>query len=381
MNLNKIDSRLIETISILNCETKTECFVFAKDFDATRRLLKNKKVSVLCEYLFINCFCCFLSQKQIFDLSDYGMVKHISSDPKAFSLMYIAKSVLQKEKCKLNGDGVGIAFIDTGACPHADFVLGENRIKTFKDFVGGRKNPYDDNGHGTFVCGVCSGNGVMSKFRYSGIACKSQMHILKALDANGEANASRILDAMQWVYENHKKCNIKIVCMSFGSEPLGFNDPIVMGAEALWEDGVLVVAAAGNSGPEFQTIKSPGISRKIVTVGGIDDNRYDNKSYNKNFFEIADFSSRGPAFRSAKPDVVAPSVEITSCSAKGLYSQLSGTSVATPMVAGVCALILQKYPTFSPDKVKRVLSQICNPLGFGQNLEGYGLPDLSKLYI
>ncbi len=381
MNLNKIDKRLIETISILGCKTMAECFVFANDFGKTKQLLKDKKASVLCEYLFISCFCCLLSKKQIFDLSEYGIVKHISSEPKAFSLMYVAKEVLQKSGCRLTGEGVGIAFIDTGICSHADFVLGENRIKTFKDFVGAKKNPYDDNGHGTFVCGVCSGNGVMSRFRYSGIACKSQLHVLKALDIKGEANASRILDAMQWVYDNHKKHNIKIVCMSFGSEPLGVNDPIVMGAEALWQEGVLVVAAAGNSGPEFQTIKSPGISRKIVTVGGIDDNRYDNKNFDKHFFEIADFSSRGPALRSVKPDVVAPSVDITSCSTNGFYCQLSGTSVATPMVAGVCALILQKHPNLAPDQTKQLLLQICKPLGFGRNLEGYGLPDLSKLYI
>lgn len=381
MNVNKIDKKLIETISILECSALTECFVFVDDFGKAKQILEKKKINIVCEYLFIRSFCCQLKQKEIFELSECREVAYISSQTKAFSLMYVAKDVLKVDKKQLDGREVGIAFIDTGITSHADFVLGENRIKTFKDFVGNKTTPYDDNGHGTFVCGVCAGSGAMSKFRYSGIASKSQLHVLKALDAKGEANASKILDAMQWVYDNHKKCKIKIVCMSFGSEPLGVNDPIVFGAEALWNEGVLVVAAAGNSGPEFQTIKSPGISRKIVTVGGIDDNRYDNKHFDKQFFEIAEFSSRGPAFRSVKPDVVAPSVGITSCATDGFYTQLSGTSVATPMVAGICALILQKQPNLSPDKVKRILLQICNPLGFAQNLEGYGLPDVSKLYI
>lgn len=381
MKLSKIDKRLIEKISILGGDCFSECFVFVENFERAKRVLTERNVKVLSEYLFIKSFWCNLTKKEIFDLSDHSEVQYISSQAKAVSLMYVARDVLNCNKCDLNGEGVGIAFIDTGIANHPDFMIGENRVKTFKDFVGGKSLPYDDNGHGTFVCGVCAGSGVMSKFRYSGVACKSQLHILKALDEKGEANASKILDAMQWVYDNHKKLNIKIVCMSFGSEPLGVNDPIMFGAEALWQDGVLVVAAAGNSGPEFQTIKSPGVSRKIVTVGGIDDNRYDNRHYDRNFFEIAEFSSRGPAFKFSKPDVVAPSVGITSCSRSGLYSQLSGTSVATPMIAGVCALILQKHPNLPPDKVKRILLQICRPLGFEQNLQGYGLPDLSKLYI
>lgn len=195
-------------------------------------------------------------------------------------------------------------------------MIGQNRICEFVDFVNGKQQEYDDNGHGTFVCGVCSGSGCLSNFRYSGIAPKTNVFALKALDGKGEASANKILDAMQWVYENHKEKNIKVVCMSFGSEPLGKSDPIMLGAEALWNEGVVVVAAAGNSGPEYQTIKSPGISSKIITVGGIDDNRYDSKSFNRKYFEIADFSSRGPAFRHVKPDIVAPSVDIVSCGVK-----------------------------------------------------------------
>ena len=115
------------------------------------------------------------------------------------------------------------------------------------------------------------------------------------------------------------------------------------------------MSAAGNSGPEFQTIKSPGVSSRIITVGGFDDNRFDDDVYDKKLFEIAEFSSRGPAFNRYKPDVVAPAVDITSCDRKGGYTKLSGTSVATPMIAGLACLILEKYPNLSPDKVKQLL--------------------------
>ena len=265
-------------------------------------------------------------------------------------------------------------FIDTGIFPHCDFLIGRPRVEIFKDFVQNRTQPYDDNGHGTFVSGVCCGSGALSNFRFSGVAPKASIFALKALNAQGEASANKILDAMEWVFDHHKRLGIKVVCMSFGSEPLGHNDPIMLGADALWKDGVVVVAAAGNSGPEYQTIKSPGISGHIITVGGIDDNRYDNATFNKKYFEIADFSSRGPAFRNFKPDVVAPSVDIISCGTRTPYTTLSGTSVATPMIAGLACLLLEKHKNATPNQIKTMLIRACQPLGFERNLEGFGVP-------
>ena len=288
--------------------------------------------------------------------------------------MHVAKNVLNVQNTNLTGDGINIAFIDTGIYSHLDFLLGKKRVKYFKDFIHDRKNPYDDNGHGTFVAGVCAGGGNMSGGRQAGIAPKSSIISLKALNSGGEASADKILNAMEWVYDNHKQQDIKVVCMSFGSEPLGFNDPIMSGAEALWAEGVVVIAAAGNSGPEYQTIKSPGVSSKIITVGGFDDNRFDDDSFKEDFFEVANFSSRGPAFARYKQDLVAPSVDIISCGIKKPYIPLSGTSVATPMIAGMAALMLEKDKSLSPDEIKRRLIMSCHPITFNRNLEGYGWP-------
>lgn len=375
----KIDERLLSQILILSGEKRVFCFVFGRNFERTKDFLKRKKIHIENEYLFINSLLCKASQREIFELSNSVCVDSIFSVATATSLMYVSKKILKTDKLNLYGEGVNIAFIDTGISNHCDFVLGKNRIKIFKDFVNGKSFAYDDNGHGTFVAGVCCGSGAMSKFRFSGVAPKSEIVALKALNDKGEATATKILDAMEWLFDNHKKENIKVVCMSFGSEPLGNNDPIMLGAEALWNDGVTVVTAAGNSGPEFQTIKSPGVSSKVITVGGVDDNRYDEFSFDKKFFEIADFSSRGPAFRKVKPDVVAPSVDIISCGNKSFYTSLSGTSVATPMVAGLVCLILEKYPDATPNQIKNYLLSCGKPLGFEKNLEGFGLPDISKL--
>lgn len=379
MNKNKIDHRLLSEISAMSIEKKAPCFVFGKDFEKTKRMLERNGIHILNEYLFISSFYCLATQKQIYSLSLSKCVDYICSRQSANTMMYVSKKILGSENQILSGKNVGVAFIDTGVKMHADFMIGRNRLKFFKDFVQNKHDFYDDNGHGTFVCGVCSGNGALSKFKFSGIAPKTDIFALKALNSNGEASANKILDAMEWIYDNHEKQKIKVVCMSFGSEPLGANDPIMLGADALWKDGVVVVAAAGNSGPEFQTIKSPGISSKIITVGGIDDNRYDENSYNKKYFEIADFSSRGPAFRGIKPDLVAPSVDIISCGTKQNYTTLSGTSVATPMIAGLVCLILEKHPSFCPQQVKQMLLRACQPLGFDKNLEGYGLPVLKRI--
>ena len=195
MNINKIDRRLLNEISILNSEKKTFCFVFGRDFCKTKALLEQKKVHIENVYLFINCFLCKASQKEIFSLSNVEAVDYIYSLSVANALMYVSKKIISADKVAGYGDGVGVAFIDTGVAPHADFLIGKNRVAFFKDFVAGKKNMYDDNGHGTFVCGVCSGCGVMSKFRYSGVAPKSTIFALKALDGKGEASANKILDA------------------------------------------------------------------------------------------------------------------------------------------------------------------------------------------
>ena len=376
---NKIDSKLLYKVSLLDEDKKWECIVLANDYDRTKKILIHNKISILSEYLFIKSFRVLVTKRDLSYLSRISQVKFISSLSKSFAQMETAKKILGVDGLCNGGEGVTVAFIDTGICEHADFCFGGKRIVKFVDFVGESQKPYDDNGHGTFVSGVCAGNGALSCGKYSGIAPKCNIISLKALNSKGEASADKILNAMEWVYNCHKEYNIRVVCMSFGSEPLGYNDPIMKGAEALWDEGVVVVAAAGNSGPEYNTIKSPGVSNKVITVGGFNDNRIKDGEYNENYFEVAECSSRGPAFQRFKPDLIAPSVDIISCGVKEAYTTLSGTSVATPMIAGLCTLILEKHPHFSPFDVKRIILSCCRPITFNRNFEGLGYPKISKI--
>lgn len=372
----KIDTELKKILTLGNDEKEVKCLIYVSGFNTNVKNLEDFGIKIEEKFPFINAISAKVPVELINKLSMKSYVEYISSQSKVEALMNIARKVLKAENIA-GGNEVTIAYIDTGIAPHADFKLVKNRIVKFVDLINEKNNPYDDNGHGTFVAGVGSGNGALSGGKYRGIAPNSNIVSIKALDKHGEANATKILEAMQWVYDNNLEYNIKVVCMSFGSEPLGFNDPIMKGAEALWRKGIVIVSAAGNSGPDYQTIKSPGISPRIITVGGMNDNRFD-EEYKEEFFEIAKFSSRGPAFNKFKPDIVAPSVDINSCSNKEGYTKLSGTSVATPMIAGLCALAYEKNKYLKPDQIKRALLASSNGITYNRNLEGYGLPNLEK---
>ena len=372
----KIDTELKKILTLGNDEKEVKCLIYVSSFNTNVKNLEDFGIKIEEKFPFINAISAKVPVELINKLSMKSYVEYISSQSKVEALMNIARKVLKVENIT-GGNEVTIAYIDTGIAPHADFKLVRNRIIKFVDLINEKTNAYDDNGHGTFVAGVGSGNGALSGGKYRGIAPNSNIVSIKALDKHGEANATKILEAMQWVYDNNLEYNIKVVCMSFGSEPLGFNDPIMKGAEALWRKGIVIVSAAGNSGPDYQTIKSPGISPRIITVGGMNDNRFD-EEYKEEFFEIAKFSSRGPAFNKFKPDIVAPSVDINSCSNKEGYTKLSGTSVATPMIAGLCALAYEKNKYLKPDQIKQALLASSNGITYNRNLEGYGLPNLEK---
>lgn len=385
----KIDPSLYESVFTLSSKENVDCLIYSNN---PRRLenyfIKNKKmlgIDSISIFPFIGAIGINVAPSSLPKISSLKIVDYVSRAASVQAMIDVSRKIMRVDEIHnagWRGEGVTICYIDTGLSPHMDFVFGKNRVLHFESFVDDNQIMHDDNGHGTFVCGIGSGNGLASGGRYAGIAPASNIVALKALARDGESGAMTILSAMQWVYDHHKDYNIKVVCMSFGSEPMMINDPIAKGAEMLVAKGIVVVAAAGNSGPEYQTIKSPGISTKIITVGGLDDGRTLDGRYNKKDFKIAKFSSRGPAFSKLKPDVIAPSVEITSCTRdKKMYGKMSGTSVATPMIAGLCALILQKYPHATPFQVKQKLLASCIPISYNRNEEGYGLVDALKFVM
>ena len=382
----KIDPYLFNMVKTCKNDGHISCVIYANDYGRLKRYLSQFGFCNynFYEYPFIKAFGVKILPEKIKSMAREEHIKYITASTTVFAQINVAKQVTHIEDLQKKGylgKGVTMAIIDTGISPHLDFVYPENRIIVFKDFIKNRKKPYDDNGHGTFIAGVAAGSGLISNIKYSGIAPLAKIISLKTLDKNGETGAFSILEAMQWVYDNHKKYNIKVVCMSFGSSPMMGRDPLSVGAEALWHKGITVVAAAGNSGPDSSTIKSPGVSSRIITVGALDDKRDESGNFKNKEFEVADFSSRGPVASFVKPDLLAPGVNLksTSNSKKGFYTTLSGTSVATPIIAGLCCLIIEKYPNIKPDEIKGLLIKNSYPIVNDKNSEGYGLIDASKI--
>lgn len=386
--LEKIDPYLVGLVKTCKQKNDISCIVYASNYEKAKNYLKKSIMNdnlYFYDYPFMNAFGVKASLDDIYFLAKSSNVTYITASTKVFAQINIAKKVTHIDTLNekgFYGRGVTIAIIDTGIKPHFDFVYPKNRILIFKDFLNSKEKPYDDNGHGTFVAGIACGSGIISNKKYAGVAPKANIIALKTLNEHGEAGAFSILEAMQWVYDNNEKYNIKVVCMSFGSNPMNGRDPLSIGAEALWKKGITVVAAAGNSGPDASSIKSPGISSRIITVGALDDKRGEKGTFLKKNFKVADFSSRGPAFRFVKPDLLAPGVNLTSTSQakKEFYTHLSGTSVATPIVAGLCALMIEKYPQITPDEIKGLLIQNATPINYNKNEEGYGLIDANKLF-
>lgn len=277
-----------------------------------------------------------------------------------------------KECKEYTGRGVGVAILDTGIFMHEDI---RERVTAFCDVINGREIPYDDNGHGTHISGIVGGDGRSSGGKYRGIAPGCNLIGVKMLDKKGNGIVSNLVNAVNWVLDNGMKHKISVVNISIGMFPkVGSRDRniIIESVERLWDAGLVVVAAAGNNGPNPGTITYPGISRKVITVGSITE-----KSVQKVF------SGRGPTpFCIMKPEVIAPGMQIMSCkNTAGAYVSKSGTSMATPVVSGAVCCLLEKYPNLSPAEIKMKIHDSAKDLGHPKNVQGWGqlwMPDLIK---
>lgn len=269
----------------------------------------------------------------------------------------------------IRGKGVTVAVLDTGTAPHPDF---EGRMIGFYDFINQKKEPYDDFGHGTHVCGILCGAGNV-QYSYCGIAPEAEFISLKVLDRNGNGRRKDVINGIYWTIEHQKKYRIRIMNISVGTVKEGdvMDDQLIKAVEDAWDAGIVVVVAAGNLGPDPQTITAPGNSRKVITVGSSDERR-------------PFFSGRGPTRCCVcKPDIVAPGSDIISCSSqlgrgRPYYCRKSGTSMATPMVSGAAALLLSKEPWLTNVEVKMRLRESAVNLSLPHSRQGWGLLDVAR---
>ena len=368
-------------------QSREEVPIILQFKDASQNLkqdISNLSTKFKSELSIIDGFAGYLTTEDIYRIINNPEVEYISFDSRVYTLLDIANPTMNAyfpHDRGFKGEGITVAIIDTGVAPHDDLTKPINRIIGFKDIINKKDNPYDDNGHGTHVAGIIAGNGLSSRAKYVGVAPKSNILVVKALDENGSGNTSDIIAAISYIVENKDKYNIKVINLSLGTPANSpcHRDPLCKAVNMAVKSGITVVTAAGNSGPKEGTIMSPGISDSVITVGAVDDKRTIDTSDD----EIAPFSSRGPTLEGLiKPDIVAPGVNIKSISNTKIdgYSSLSGTSMATPLVSGSVALLLNKYGNLSPRNIKKKLASACVDLKDSEKNQGAGMLNLQLLF-
>jgi serine protease AprX len=283
-----------------------------------------------------------------------------------------------------DGTGIGVAVIDSGVATHADLGNGsKSRVVYSQSFVAGDTTTSDKFGHGTHVAGLIGGNGSGSgngngyAATYAGMAPNVNIINLRVLDQNGAGTDSQVIAAIQQAISLKSTYNIRVINMSLGRPVFESYtlDPVDQAVEAAWKAGIVVVCAAGNNGRfsvtnGFGTVGVPANDPAVITVGSTmtegTTTRVDDK--------IASYSSKGPTALDhiVKPDLVAPGNAQVSLLVKGStldtifpqyevtpnngnaskYYVLSGTSMATPIVSGAVALMLQQNSALTPDQVK-----------------------------
>jgi serine protease AprX len=280
----------------------------------------------------------------------------------------------------VNGQGIGVAVIDSGVNPHPAL---KNRIVANVSLVTGDPSYLDAFGHGTHVAGIIAGGSAASvgvtNLYNGGIAPGANIINVRVLGADGSGLTSDVIAGIDWAVSNRSKYNIRILNLSLGhrvAEPAAL-DPLDQAVARAVQAGLIVIAAAGNEGaaadgsPIMGGIMVPGNSPLVITVGAV--NTWG--TVNRSDDTIATYSSRGPTKYdlTVKPDVAAPGNKIVSLEAQNsylsrnysylhvagtptnAYFRLSGTSMATPMVAGAAALLLQGNPGLSGAQMKLAL--------------------------
>ncbi|HEY9190725.1 MAG TPA: S8 family peptidase [Sulfurovum sp.] len=244
-----------------------------------------------------------------------------------------------------NGTMVNIAILDTGAnLDHLDLI---DNIKGNYNAINPRKSADDDHGHGTHVAGIIGA--VNNTIGVVGTGPQVNLYPVKVLDRTNQGALSDILDGLQWCIDN----NMQVVNMSFGAlgTTQSFHDAVI----AVHNAGIVQVSAAGNEGSSG--IIYPARYPETIAVSSVD-----------LADQLAASSSRG-----AEIDLAAPGVGINSTSIDGLYTTMSGTSMAAPHVTGTAALVLAVHGSLTPDEVKTKLKSTAEDLGLSAVEQGAGL--------
>jgi serine protease AprX len=334
------------------------------------------------------------NSSELSELAADAGVDHLSGDLPVHNWMSVSNAATAADQTRagssgllgiasipgVTGQGIGVAIIDSGIAAHSALA---KKVVASVSLLAADASAADEFGHGTHVAGIIAGSAspalAVTNLYNGGVAPGAQLINIRVLGDDGTGLTSDVIAGIDWAIAHRAAYNIRVINLSLGhsvTEPCA-TDPLCEAVGRAYAAGIVVVAAAGNSGmsPSGQTIlggiMSPGNSPFAITVGAVNTAGTANRSDDK----IATYSSRGPTEYdfTMKPDVAAPGNKIVSLEAAGsylavrypslhragwgsnAYMQLSGTSMATPMVSGAVALLLQGTPGLTPAQVKLAL--------------------------
>ena len=285
----KIDPSVQVTVDATGGDEAVPVLVYASDPAAVRSALpQGVEVAAL---PIVDALAVYLTPDEIEALAGEDLVQWIVADNPVYGVDYRSSMDVTNLTIGLGdvtppadrgptGAGVTVAIIDSGVATQTD--LPDSRIVGWKDFVKGKKKPYDDAGHGTFVAGLIAGDGSASlpledggiaTMQYRGVAPGADIVAIKVLDEFGQGRASTVIAAIAWAIAHKDDYDIRVLNVSVGGDPVGpvSVDPVAQAVEAAWRHGIVVVCAAGNEG-EFGLggVLSPGNDPYVITVGADD---------------------------------------------------------------------------------------------------------------
>ena len=294
----------------------------------------------------------------------------------------------------IDGRGVTVAVVDSGITDYDDFkdAGGNLRILDWVQFSNSQAyHPDDYHGHGSHVAGTIGGNGALSQGRFMGMAPGVNLLTVKISDDYGMSHMSDVVAGLQWVLAKKEQYNIRVVNLSLNSTvPESYHtSPLNAALEILWFNGVVVVVSAGNNGNGRQYVYAPGNDPFVITVGASNDKGTENRSDD----QLMGYTARGTTPEGfAKPDIIAPGHNVVSLMGKPdsvlantypdrrivppgqsnyFYFRMSGTSMASAVVAGAAALLIQDEPNLTPDQVKYRLMNTGSTISIGQSAYPY----------
>ncbi len=324
-------------------------------------VIKSDGANIKNRYNIINAIAAQVPAQAVDKISKRASVDFVEPDYKVKLVLDNSVSQIQTDnvwETGVTGEDVDVAIIDTGIHDEHPALDVVNEI----DYTG--EGTDDLHGHGTHIAGIIASN----DSTYKGVAYNSNLFNIKVLNEEGSGYGSDVINGIEWAMDN----GVEVISISLGAEidPCDGTDAISKAVDKAVNQGVVVIVAAGNAGPDSETITTPGCSKSGITIGAVDDD------------SVPSFSSKGPTDDGRiKPDLVAPGVSITSTWKDNSFKSLSGTSMSTPHVSGVVALLLEANTDLKPSDIKETLKSTALDLGLDENTQGAGRVDAYEAFL